>query len=313
MSDENFNQEQDVSLDEQIEGILDNESENTQSNNKPDKETETQTEDEIVENKPQCPEEFLNQDGTIKIDDLIKSYNELQVLGQQKEEWEKEKTDLQKQVEYAKQLREQALFEAQNLGYQTPEEYAFVLQIANATADEYMKYLHTVEEPDKVRGLLALYAKNPTPELLEQIEDEFSVDVVKHVSVLSERTKNQVLQNLQQQRLETIKQEAETFVQNSIKDFPQWFKIPEFTEFFADALRIKGDAFETAAFVKHIENLKEYFRKEFLTEQNANKENKSELDSLKNLAPKTKQGFSTKKNVEDYSPEELDRAIEELI
>ena len=176
-----------------------------------------------------------------------------------------------------------------------------------------MKYLHTVGEPDKVRGLLALQSQNPNPELLERIEDEFGVDVVKNVSVFAERVKNQVLEQQQAQRFEIIKQEAETFVQNSIKDFPEWFKIPEFTNFFADALRVKGDRFETAAFIKHLENLKEHFKKEFITEQNTNKENKKELDEIKNLTPKTIQQNTSSKNIDDYSPEELDRAISEFI
>ena len=244
---------------------------------------------------------------------MLKSYNELQPLAEEKTKWEQEKTELQKQADYAKQIQEQALLQAQNLGYQNTEEYALITEIAGATANEYSKYLHTVEEPDKVRGLLALYSKNPTPELLERIEDEFSVDVVKNVSVLTERTKNQIIQQQQEQRYETIKQEAETFVQNSIKDFPDWFKIPEFTNFFADALRVKGDRFETAAFIKHLENLKEYFRREFIAEQNANKENNKELDNLKNLTPKSIQQNTSSKNIDDYSPEELDKAISELV
>ena len=282
MSEENLSTGQDVSLDEQIEGILDEPQTNDGTEETTDETLEPETKDDNesdkVDDKPQLPEEFLNQDGTVKVDDLIKSYNELQPLLNQKEQWEQEKAQLQQQADYAKQLQEQAQIEAENLGYKNPEEYAFITEIANAQANEYLKYLHTVEEPDKVRGLLALYAKNPTPELLERIEDEFSVDIVKHVSVLGERFKNQLIQYQQSQRYETIKQEAESFVQNSIKDFPEWFKIPEFTQFFADALKIKGDKFETAAFIKHIEKLKEYFRKEFIEEQNANKENKSELD-----------------------------------
>ena len=71
--------------------------------------------------------------------------------------------------------------------------------------------------------------------------------------------------------------------------------------------------FETAAFVKHLENLKEYFRKEFIAEQNANKENKSELENLKNLTPTTIQQKTTSKNIDDYSPEELEKAIGELV
>ena len=234
-------------------------------------------------------------------------------MAEQKAEWEKERETLQKQADYARQIQEQAQFEAQSLGYKNTEEYAFITEIAGATANEYLKYLHTVEEPDKIRGLLALYSKNPSPELLERIEDEFSVDVVKNVSVFTERIKNQIIQQQQAQRFEALKQEAETFVQNAIKDFPDWFKIPEFTNFFAEALKVKGDRFETAAFIKHLENLKEYFRKEFIAEQNANKENKSELDTLKNLTPTTIQQKSSSKSIDDYSPEELDKAIAELV
>ena len=313
MSDENVSTGQETTLETQIEGILAETPENTEvtapTKNTSAGEETTQT----TEDKPQIPEQFLNQDGTVNVDDLLKSYNELQPLADEKAKWEQEKTELQKQADYAKQIQEQALLQAQNLGYQNTEEYALITEIAGATANEYSKYLHTVEEPDKVRGLLALYSKNPTPELLERIEDEFSVDIVKNVSVLAERTKNQILQQQQEQRYETIKQEAETFVQNSIKDFPDWFKIPEFTNFFADALRVKGDRFETAAFIKHLENLKEYFRKEFIAEQNAHKENNEELDNLKNLTPKSIQQNTSSKNIDDYSPEELDKAISELV
>ncbi len=313
MSEENLSNGDNATLESQIEGILDETPENTEVTDTPEDNPEGQETTETTEDKPQIPEQFLNQDGTVNVDDLLKSYNELQPLADEKAKWEQERTELQKQAEYAKQIQEQALLQAQNLGYQNTEEYALVTKIAETTANEYSKYLHTVEEPDKVRGLLALYSKNPTPELLERIEDEFSVDIVKNVSVLTERTKNQIFQQQQEQRYETIKQEAETFVNNSIKDFPDWFKIPEFTNFFADALRVKGDRFETAAFIKHLENLKEYFRKEFMAEQNANKENNKELDNLKNLTPKTIQQNTSSKNIDDYSPEELDKAISELI
>lgn len=300
MSEENL----ESNLDEQIDGIL---NEDVQEN--VPQEIQEPEEKQTIEEKSQIPEEFLNQDGTVKIDDLLKSYKELQPLAEQKTEWEREKEELQKQADYVKQLQEQV----QNLGYQNPEEYSLVLEVAKATSNEYMKYLHTVGEPDKVRGLLALYSQNPNPELLERIEDEFGVDVVKNVSVFAERVKNQVLEEQQAKRFEVIRQEAETFVQNSIKDFPEWFKIPEFTNFFADALRVKGDRFETAAFIKHLENLKEHFKKEFITEQNTNKENKKELDEIKNLTPKTIQQNTSSKNIDDFSPEELDRAISEFI
>lgn len=312
MSDNNVS---DVSLETQIEGILE-ETPDTSDTNENTETTEDKNNNENQEenqNKPQIPEQFLNQDGTVKVEDLLKSYNELKPLEDEKAKWEQERTELQKQADYAKQIQEQALLQAQSLGYKNTEEYQIISEIAGATANEYSKYLHTVQEPDKVRGILSLYAQNPTPELLERIEDEFSVDIVKNVSVQTERIKNQIFQQKQAEKYEVIKQEAEQFVQNSIRDFPEWFKIPEFTNFFADALKVKGDLFETAAFVKHLENLKEYFRKEFIAEQNANKENKSELENLKNLTPTTIQQKTTSKNIDDYSPEELEKAIGELV
>ena len=212
MSDENVSTGQDVSLETQIEGILDETPENTEVTDTPEENTQGQETTDITEDKPQIPEQFLNQDGTVNVDDLLKSYKELQPLADEKAKWEQEKNELQKQADYAKQLQDAAQLEAQNLGYRNTEEYALITEIAGATANEYMKYLHTVEEPDKVRGLLALYSKNPTPELLERIEDEFSVDVVKNVSVQAERTKNQILQAQQAQRFEVLKQEAETIL-----------------------------------------------------------------------------------------------------
>lgn len=316
MQDENVVAEsQEVSLDEQIDGILNEESDNPVIN---DKTEEPSVEEKVIEDNSdniQCPEQFLNQDGTVNVDELLKSYNELQPLVAQKSDWEKEKTKLQQQADYAKELQAQIQTNAQNLGYQSSEEYSLALEVANIQANEYLKYLHLVEEPDKVRGLLALYAQAPNAELLERIEDEFNVDVVKNVSILTERSKNQLLQQQQEQRYEIIKQEAETFVQNSINDFPEWFKVPAFTNFFAEALRIKGDSFETSEFVKHIENLKAHFRQEFIAEQKANSENQNELDLLKNLAPKSvsKTSISSQKNIDDYSPEELEKAISEFI
>ena len=146
MPNENDSPEQDISLDEQIDGILENNSDNSNSEITTE-ETESKEGNENTDttenqdNKQQIPEQFLNQDGTVNVDDLLKSYNELQPLADEKAKWEQEKTELQKQADYAKQIQEQALLQAQNLGYQNTEEYALITEIAEATANEYSKYL----------------------------------------------------------------------------------------------------------------------------------------------------------------------------
>ena len=81
MSEENFNNGDTAALESQIEGILDETPENTEVTDNPEENTQgqetTETKEE-GEDKPQIPEQFLNQDGTVNVDDLLKSYNELQ-------------------------------------------------------------------------------------------------------------------------------------------------------------------------------------------------------------------------------------------
>jgi len=136
MSEENLSNGDNATLESQIEGILDETPENTEVTDTPEDNPEGQETTETTEDKPQIPEQFLNQDGTVNVDDLLKSYNELQPLADEKAKWEQEKTELQKQADYAKQIQEQALLQAQNLGYQNTEEYALITEIAGATANE---------------------------------------------------------------------------------------------------------------------------------------------------------------------------------
>ena len=292
-----------IELDKQVEEILNEKSQEKIEVPKQDIEGETNKK-EITSSKTY--EKFLKEDGTFDLENLLKSYDELEPLLDEKNQWEKEKAEFQKQSDYFKQIQNQQQAQITQAGYDNPKEYEIALEVANVQSSEYMKYLHLVEEPDKVRGMLALYAQSPTNELLEQIEDEFNLDVVKKVSILTERARGQIIEN-------TIRREAETFINNSIKDFPDWFKISEFTNFFADALKVKGDNFETSEFIKHIENLKQYFRKEFEAEMQANKENQEDLNSLKKLSPKNTPSKQISKNINDYTPDELDKAIDELV
>lgn len=292
-----------IELDKQVEEILNEKSQEKIEVPKQDIEGETNKK-EITSSKTY--EKFLKEDGTFDLENLLKSYDELEPLLDEKNQWEKEKAEFQKQSDYFKQIQNQQQAQIIQAGYDNPKEYEIALEVANVQSSEYMKYLHLVEEPDKVRGMLALYAQSPTNELLEQIEDEFNLDVVKKVSILTERARSQIIEN-------TIRREAEIFINNSIKDFPDWFKISEFTNFFADALKVKGDNFETSEFIKHIENLKQYFRKEFEAEMQANKENQKDLNSLKKLSPKNTPSKQISKNINDYTPDELDKAIDELV
>lgn len=322
MSDfENVSTTETPDLDNQIQEIFDKEDSEEVIENQEPADTEEVTENEqtetekIEENQDniKCPEKFLNSDGTVNVENLLKSYQQLEPLVNQKADWEKERAVLQQQAEYGKQLQAQQQALAVQRGFQNPDDMQLVMEVANAQANEYSKYLYMVEEPDKVRGLLSLYSQAPSPELLERIEDEFSVDVVKNVSLFAERLKNQVQERMNAERYEQYKKEAQEFVSNSIKEYPQWFEIPEFVDFFKDALEVKGDAFEMSKLVQHLENLKQYFHKQFIEEQKTNTENEKEKDSLKNLSPKTSANLVLNKKIEDYTDAELESAIEALV
>ncbi|MBR1620284.1 hypothetical protein IJ674_10395 [bacterium] len=307
-------------LDSQIQEIFDSEDvENDNQDNTADTEEqeeqteETESEEETQDNITKCPDKFLNTDGTVNVENLLKSYQQLEPLLNQKADWEKEKAILQKKAEYAEQLQLQQQSLALQQGYRNSEDMELSKEVANAVSNEYEKYLYTVSDPERVQGLLAVYSKTPNPAILEKIEDEFSVDVVKRVSVFAERYKNQVIERQNTEKYEQYKQEAQNFVKKAFDDYPDWFKIPEFVEFFKSALEVKGDAFETSALIGHLQKLKDVFRKQFEEEQKLNSENEKEKDSLKNLTPKANQKVVTTKRVEDYTPEELDSAIEALV
>lgn len=304
------------SLENQIESILSEDDTNNDDTSAIEVESESNTEVQTSENNQdniEYPEEFLKSDGSVDVENLLKSYQELKPLVDEKANWEKERETLQKQADYARQLEAQQQALAVQSGFQNQEDMQLVMEIANAQANEYERFLHTVAEPDRVQGLLALYRKVPTQELLAKIEDEYSVDVIKRASILSERYKNELQQRQNAQQYEQYKKEAQEFVSSAIKDYPEWFKIPEFVGFFKEALSVKGDAFETSKLIQHLENLKQVFRKQFIEEQKANSENEKEKNLLKTLSPKTNPKINPNKKIEDYTDAELETAIEALV
>ena len=299
-------------LDSQIQEIFDNEDSAVEE--KPDEQVEdSETKETETKEEIDCPSEFLKEDGSVDVSNLLKSYNEIVPLVAQKSDWEKEKAELEKQVNFARNLQNQQLEQAQSDDYQDTDDMRLVREVAKAQAKEYEKYLYTVAEPERIQGLLALYSQNPNPELLARIEEEFGVDVVNRATIFAERFKTQVQEKINLERYEQYRQEAQNFVSKSINDYPDWFKIPEFVDFFKDALTVKGDAFETSQLVQHLQKLKDYFRKEFEEEQKLNSENEKDKNILKKLSPNNNSQNLVNKKYEDYTPEELDKAIEALI
>lgn len=231
-----------------------------------------------------CPSKFLNEDGTPDTNKILQSYAELEKYHTSKiQELTNKISTLENQ--HAQERQQQA----QMQGYTSPEDMEIVARVAQSVADGYSRYISYVEDPQYVRNLLLAYSKEPSRELLAQIEEEFDVDIVKGVTanaaMYARDLKQQIEMTKAQQNDVRLREEATNYVQNAVNSYPEWFKVQEFVDFFGDALKTKGDAFEVSAFVQHIEKLREHFRNELLNELKSKESNNSALNELIRQTP----------------------------
>lgn len=199
------------SLDEQIAKALEEEPE--QPTKAPteapsDAPTEAPTEAPKDNTQDECPEKFKNKDGSIDVQKLAKSYKELEPLINQKAELEKTNAELLKYKEQVEKEEKQRQEQAQKAGYNSAEDMQLEYEIASFTANKYAQYLNQCEDPAVVKNMLIDYMNNPTPEALEEIELEFSPNVIRTVSAQAERAKinyeQQVAMQQQTAKMTTI-------------------------------------------------------------------------------------------------------------
>lgn len=231
-----------------------------------------------------CPSKFLNEDGTPDTNKILQSYAELEKYHTSKiQELTNKISTLENQ--HAQERQQQA----QTQGFNSPEDMEIAYKVAQQVANGYYRYINNVGDPQYVRNLLLAYSKEPSRDLLEQIEDEFDVDVVKNVTADAALYAKDLERNLEAMKVQQndlrMREEATNYVQNAVNSYPKWFEVKEFVDFFGDALKTKGDSFEVSAFVQHIENLKNYFRNELLNELKSKKTNTSAIDELIRQTP----------------------------
>jgi len=194
------NSGQELSLDEQIAKALEEPDEPSEPTEAPsDAPTEAPTEEPKDNTQDECPDKFKNKDGSVDIQKLAKSYKELEPLVNQKAALEKENAELLKYKEQVEKEQKQREQDAINAGFNSVNDMQFEYELANYTANNYARYLNQCEEPNEVRRMLIDYANNPSQELLEEIELEFSPSVIRNVSAAEERARMQHQQDVAQQ------------------------------------------------------------------------------------------------------------------
>lgn len=163
------------------------------------------------DNITKCPDKFKKKDGTVDVENLLKSYTELESMSSsQKNSWEKERAELQSKIDaFDRRQQEQA----QQYGFDSPQEMANAYEIINTEANEYYKYVNETDDPVAVTNMLRDYINNPTEEKREEIELEFSPEVIRRVTAATERKRFQ----LEQQSAQYNQTVEMTQIENTIK------------------------------------------------------------------------------------------------
>ena len=256
------------------------------------------------------PDKFKHEDGTPDYDKLLNSYKELE------SNFTKKTQELNDQLKAYQEQEQQALQkDMQAKGFDNEVDYRVALMAAENIANNYAQYLEYSDDPDYVRGLLINYAQNPDASLLKEIEDNFSFDVVKHVTAQSAVYTDSLLRNYEQQQQQEynnrIQNEATEYVTKAYEEYPEWFARQEFVDFFGDALRVKGNTFEASAFVNHVQKIWDLAQQSLINDMKEKNENSSAIKALTDLTPKSTPKIT--KSMENMSESELASAISEYI
>lgn len=256
------------------------------------------------------------QDG--QFNDLAKANEAYAKLRELNGKQSNELGELRKQAEEAAKLKEQIanmqLAEAQKKGFQDVQSYQNHKEVANFVANEYAKHIQECEFPEEMVNLLDEYRKNPSDDVLETIESQFSVEVLKDVAGKNAIFKGQ-LQAKEQEALENeVKQSAKSYLDENVNKYADEFQNPAFAALYGEAFRAYGCDLDTDKFVNL---MREYAKTIIATNgivNDINKENQAATDEIAGLtmgnnATKSSNG----KSLLQMSEQDLNKRLDELI
>ena len=287
---DNTSDNSDLSLDEQIEQALKEPEESTESTTEEPgedgkQEPPAQEKKEDQENSINCPDKFKNEDGSINVKNLAKSYGELEHLLTEKSAWEKERAEL---LEYKKQFdAQQQQYEdsARQAGFDSALDMQQAYQVAQFEANQYARYLQYLDDETRgeVQNLLYQYSNNPSQELMEQIEIEFAPEINKNIAVQADRMKQQFAAQKQQQAQTIQMSNIEDIISKSVDAENELFNYEPFKELFVNTLHRFGDKFtyeDAQVLMNAVKALKASFEQEFQKGTASTEANKKATDAL---------------------------------
>lgn len=303
--------EPEQNLEEEIAKVLDEPEENTTE--EPEQTQEGVSNEEHKDNTIQCPEKFKNKDGSINVENLVKSYTELESnSSQQKASWEKEKAELQKAKEQLDAFNKQQEEQARQAGFNSSQDMQNMYELVNTEANEYYKYIGHTEDPDRVTGMLQDYLNNPTPQKREDIELEFSPEVIRNVAIATERKRFQLEQASQQNAQTTEMMKVENTIKQLCDKHNDILQDEKIKDFVVGQFTKYGSAldFETASAMLTLLEERDSGYKQKVQEL-ADKENKKATDKLAAISNTSSAPVADEEwaNFDNLSPQQQEKLI----
>lgn len=275
--------------------------------------------DNSDENQTQEPDknesEAENKSQFATLEEANKAYVELRKLnGQQSTELGELRKKAQRVDELEQKFSNMQLQEAQENGFNTVIEYQNSKELANHTADEYAKYINECDFPDEMEKLLAEYRKNPSDELLDTIESQFSVGTIKKVAGQSEIFKGQLQNKENEALLEELRLSASNYLNENVSKYKEDFKNPAFAALYGEAFRAYGCDLDTDKFIKLMREYADSVIKTNGIKNGINQENVNDTDEIAGLhssGANTNSGSG--KSLTEMSDKELDARLSQLI
>lgn len=299
------------SLEAEIAKVLDEPEENTSETTQEGQEDPSN--DGPKDNTIQCPEKFKNKDGSVNVENLVKSYTELESSSsQQKASWEKEKAELQKAKEQLDAYHKQQEEQARQAGFNSQQDMQNMYELISTEANEYYKYIGQTDDPERVTGMLQDYINNPTEEKREDIELEFSPEVIRNVAIATERRRFQLEQTSQTNAKTQETMKIENTIQQLCEKHNNILQDENVKNFVVSQFAKFGSAldFETAsAMLTLLEQREGGFKQK--VDELAAKENKKATDKIAAIsnsssAPASDEEWS---NFDNLSPSQQEKII----
>lgn len=247
------------------------------------------------------------------LEEANKGYAELRkLMGQQSNEL----GELRKYKEKAEaEANEKAQKEAQDNGFDSVQSYQNHKEVAKFTADEYAKHISECEYPDEMEKLLNEYRSNPSDEVLDLIESQFSLETIKNVAGKNEIFKGQLQDRENETLADQVRQSAQMYLDEYVTKYSEEFNNPAFAALFGEAFRAYGCDLNADKFVEYMRNFAQSVIKDNGIKTGINRENVNATDEIAgtSFGGSTSNNSNNGRSLLQMSEKDLDKRLSELI